>query len=97
MTFRDPKLQAHCERVTALVSDCPVEQRPVLGLIDALYWFRLVEGEDSPRVAEALEHLLSAELRPALRQWYQRWGSHMNEAAIEFRDRLSDLAGEKFG
>ena len=97
MIFRDAKLQEHCERAAAVVPDCPTGQRPVLGLLDAWDWFRLIEGEDSPRVAEAVELLLSPELRPALRQWYQRWGSNMNEGAIELRDRLSVLAGEKFG
>ena len=97
MTFRDAKLQQHCEQVAAVVSSCPPEQIPVLGLLDAWDWFRLTEGEVSPRATEAVELLLSSELRPALRQWYQRWGSDMNEAAIRFRDRLSELAGERFG
>lgn len=97
MTFRDRKLQQHCERAAAVVSGCPPEQLPVLGLLDAWYYFRVTEGEDSPRSAEAIEHLLSAELRPALRQWYQRFGTATNENAIRFRDRLSELAGEKFG
>jgi hypothetical protein len=97
MTFRDAKLQQHCERAAAIVSGCPAEQRPVLGLLDAWYWFHLTEGEQSPRVAEAVEHLLSPELRPALRQWYQRCGPDMNENAISVRDRLSKLAGERFG
>ena len=97
MTFRDPKLQQHCERAAAVVTGCPTEQLPVLGLLDAWYWFRTVEGEDSPRAAEAIEHLLSAELRPALRQWYQRFGDGMNENALRFRDRLSELARERFG
>jgi hypothetical protein len=96
MTFRDPQLQRHCERTASVVKGCPAEQLPVLGLLDAWYWFRLVEGEESPRVAEAIEHLLSPELRPALRQWY-RHGGDMNEGAVCFRDRLSELAGEKFG
>jgi hypothetical protein len=97
MTFRDPKLQQHCERAAAVVSGCPPEQLPVLGLLDACYWFRVTEGEDSPRAAEAIEHLLSSEFRPALRQWYQRHGADMNESAIHFRERLSELAGERFG
>src|SRR5437870_12655932 len=97
MTFRDPKLQQHCERAAAVVQGCPSEQLPVLGLLDAWYWFQLVEGADSPRAAEAIEHLLSLELRPALRQWYQRWGEDMNPNALAFRDRLSELAGETFG
>jgi len=97
MIFRDRKLQQHCERAAAVVTGCPAEQLPVLGLMDAWYWFRLTEGEDSPRVAEAIEHLLSAELRPALRQLYQQAGDKMNENAVRFRDRLSELAGERFG
>jgi hypothetical protein len=97
MTFRDAKLQQHCEKTAAVVTGCPPEQLPVLGLLDAWYWFHLTEGDDSARVAEAIEHLLSAELRPALRQWYQRWGDDMNENALRFRDRLSELAGERFG
>jgi hypothetical protein len=28
---------------------------------------------------------------------YKRWGDDMNEGAISFRNRLSELAGEKFG
>jgi hypothetical protein len=65
--------------------------------MDAWHWFRLTEGENSPRAAEAIEHLLSPELRPALRQWYKRWGDEMNENALNFRNHLSELAGEKFG
>lgn len=75
----------------------PAEQLPVLGLLEAWHWFHLTEGEESPRAAEAVEHLLSPELRPALREWYQRQGAGMNENAISLRDRLSELAGEKFG
>ncbi len=71
MTFRDAELQQHCERAAAAVSGCPHELLPVFGLLDAWHWFRLIEGEDSPRAAEAIEHLLSPELRPALRLWYQ--------------------------
>ncbi len=97
MTFRDGKLQQHCGRAAAVVSSCPPEQLPVLRLLDAWDWFRVTEGEDSPRAVEAIEHLLSAELRPALRQWYQRFGADMNENAIHSRDRLSELAGERFG
>jgi hypothetical protein len=97
MTFRDPKLQQHVERTALLMTSLPDEQRPVCGLLDAWYWFRTVEGEDSSRAAEAVEHLLSAELRQALRQWYQGFGDKMNPAAIDFREHLSQLAGEKFG
>ncbi len=97
MTFRDSKLQKHCERVAAVMSGSPSEHLLVLGLLDAYHWFQHTEGGESPCAVEALEHLLSAELRPALRQWYQQCGDDMNEGALRFRDRLSDLAGERFG
>ena len=97
VTFRDPQLQKHFERAVSLVQGCPPEQLPICALLDAWHWFHLTEGDDSPGAKEAIEHLLSLELRPGLRSWYQRWGAGMNPAAVEFRDRLSELAGERFG
>jgi hypothetical protein len=79
------------------MTSLPEEQRLVCALLDAYQWFGLTEGEDSPRVVEAMAHLLSAELRPALRSWYRGCGDDMNPAATEFRQRLSRLAGERFG
>ena len=97
MTFRDQKLQKHVAGATVVITGLPDDQLPVCGLLDAWYWFRVTEGADSPRAAEAIEHLLSSELRPVLRRWYQRHRDDMNENAINFRDRLSELAGETFG
>src|SRR5262249_5854669 len=97
MTFRDSQLQSHYERTVSLVQSCPTEELPICALLDAGHWFHLTEGDTSPRVGEAIEHLLSTELRPALRSWYHRFGETMNPAATEFRDRLSQLAGERFG
>ena len=54
MILGDRKLQEHCERAAGLVFDCPPEQRPVLGVLDACDWFRLTEGEDAPRLAKAI-------------------------------------------
>lgn len=97
MTFRDAQLQKHFERVVSKVQGCPPDQLPVCGLLDAWHWFRLIEGEESARSSEAIELLLSPELRPALRDWYRRFGEKLNPFAIEFRDQLSAIAGEKFG
>ncbi len=97
MTFRDSQLQSHYERVVSLVQDCPTEERPVCALLDAWYLFHLIEGDASIRACEAIEHLLSSELRPALRSWYHRHEADMNLAATEFRDHLSQMAGEQFG
>ena len=96
MTFRDGQLQKRFDRVVSTVQDCPPDQLAVCALLDACQWFRLIEGDESPRASEAIEHLLSPELRPALRIWYRRLGYQMNPYAIEFRDQLSDMAGEVF-
>lgn len=85
------------ERVVALMTSLPEDVRPICGLLDGHDWFSLVGGDDSTQAREALALLLSAELRPALRQWYLRCGSEMNPGALEFRQRLSALAGERFG
>ncbi len=97
MRFRDALLQKRFERVTTSVQGYPPEQLPIWGLLDAWHWFRLIEGEESPRAGEAVELLLSPELRPALRDWYRRVGDQMNPFATEFRNQLSVLAGEEFG
>lgn len=97
MTFRDAELQKRYERVISTAQNCPPEQLPVYALLDAWHWFSLIDGEESPRSRETIELLLSPELRPALRDWYRRWGDDMNPFAIEFRDQLGELAGERFG
>jgi hypothetical protein len=97
MTFRDAQLQKRYERVISSVQGYPPDQLPIWALFDAWNWFRLIEGAESPRAGEALELLLSPELRPALREWYRRTGEQMNPFAIEFRDQLSEIAGERFG
>jgi len=97
MTIRDPKLQKHYERVVSVVQGCPPDQLPICALLDAWQLFQRIEGDASPPTREAMEHLLSAELRPALRSWYQCCGEDMNPTALEFRDHLGELAGERFG
>ena len=97
MKFNSPELQRHVERVYAVVNGMSDDQKLVCGLMDAHYFFGVTEGVDSPKVREALEHLLSSELRPALCDWYRQAGDKINPAAKEFRDRLSEMTGEKFG
>ena len=96
MTFQDSQLQRHYERTVSIFQSCPTDELPILALLDAWHWYRLTEGDASPRVREAIEHLLSTELRPALRNWYHRHGEGTNPAANDFRDRLSQLTGERF-
>jgi hypothetical protein len=96
MTFRDAQLQKRFERAISSVRGYPPDQLPIWGLLDAWHWFRLIEGVESPRASEAIEILLSPELRPALRDWYRRVGEQMNPFALEFRKQLSAIAGEEF-
>ena len=93
MTFRDLQLERHFEKVVSHNSSFPSELLPVLGLLDAWQRFHLLEGDDSPRTREALDLLLSSELRPALRIWYSRFGNDMNPAAREFRHGLGSWRG----
>jgi hypothetical protein len=55
----------------------------------------MMEGPHSSKVHETIERLLMPELRSVLHRWYQRAGADLHPAAIELRDRLSHLAGER--
>src|SRR5437870_11212685 len=72
VNFTDSQLQTCYERNFAEVTDLSPELRQVSALIAAHDLFRLIEGPHSPRVHEAIEHLLLPALRPVLRRWYQR-------------------------
>ena len=95
VNFTDPQLQKCYDRNFAEAAESSGELRQVAALIAAHDVFRLMEGPHSPRVHEAIEHILLPTLRPVLRRWYQRADAEMNPAAIEFRDHLSQLAGER--
>ena len=99
MTFQHRDLRQFYKRVMALkVEGLTDEERPVFALMDAYDWFRRIDGDQAAKIQEIISHLLSAELRPALRSWYRRHkrGS-CNYAVNELRDRLSKLAEESFG
>ena len=95
MTFHDPQLQqcydAHLGNVDAALGDLG----PVYALISTHNWFARLEGAHSARVHETIDCLLSKPMRPALRRWYGRSVIEMDAIAIEFRNQLSRLAGER--
>src|SRR5438105_6518753 len=97
MNFEDTQLKACFERNFAEALGGSDELREVGALIATHDWFRMIEGSHSSRVHEAIEHLLSPGLRPGLRDWYRHCGVEMSPAAIQLRDHLSQLAGEKLG
>ena len=95
MTFQDQMLQQHYDRAFALMSGVSFELRPVCALMDAYVFFKHTDGEQAPRVREAIYHLSEPDLRPALRQWFQiMCADEMNPAATKFRRKMSELIGE---
>jgi hypothetical protein len=97
MIFQHPDVEQFYERVVALkVGGLTDEERPVFALMDAWGWFRLLDGDQTAKIQDIINHLLSPALRPALRSWYHRYGDKMNPTAIEFREHLRQLAGELF-
>lgn len=94
MEFEDNELQKHCERVMAVMTKLPQDLRYICALMDAYGWFKLVEGDESPKVQEAQRHLVSPELRNSLKEWYKRLSS-INPSAEEFRKFFEQSIGEK--
>lgn len=95
VNFADTQLQACFERNLAEV-DAADELRQVRALMMTHDWFRMLEGPHSQRVHDAIDILLSRELRSGLQQWYRRPGTSLDAEAIAVRDHLSQLAREKF-
>jgi hypothetical protein len=96
VTFTDTQLQACFElKLIDQAADLPDELREVGALMATHDWFRMLEGFHSARVHETTERLLSPGLRPGLRRWYRHPAINLGTAAIEFRDRLSRVAGER--
>ena len=95
MTFQDSQLQQCYDIHLGKVGNALGDLGPVYALIATYNWFAMLEGPHSARVHETIERLLSTEMRPALRHWYGRSGLKMDFIAIEFRNQLSRLAGER--
>ena len=96
MNFTDTQLQACFElKLSDQMNGIPADLREVGALIATHDWFRMLEGAHSTRVHETIERLLSPGLRPGLQGWFRRPDSTRGTAAIEFRDRLNQLAGER--
>ena len=96
MNFTDPQLQKCYENRFADLPELRGDERQISALIAAYDLFEMLEGPHSSRVHELRDHLLRPELRPGLRRWYQRADANWDRAAVELRDQLSRLAGEKF-
>jgi len=95
VNFKDTQLQQCYDRNLLEAGDASGDLRQVRALIATHDLFQMLEGSHSTRVHETLEHLLSTPLRPGLRLWYQRSGAETDSATVEFREQLSQLAGER--
>ncbi len=95
VNFTDPQLQKCYAGNFTEAGGFSDERRQVRALLAVHDLFQMLEGPHSSRVHEVIEHLLLPGLRPELRRWYQRSGADLNPAAIEFREHLSQLAGER--
>lgn len=95
MNFNDPQLQKCYDSNLREAGNASEDLRQVRALVVTYNLFQMLEGAHSARVHETIEHLLSTPLRPELRRWYQRPGAETDFAAVEFRDQLSQLAGER--
>ena len=95
MNFKDTQLQQCYDRNLVEAGDVSEDFRRIHALIATHDFYQMLEGAHSTSVHETIEHLLSTGLRPGLRRWYQRSGAGTDSAAIEFREQLSRLAGER--
>lgn len=94
MKFTEQQLTDCYEKNLVAARGFPAHVREVCALIGVHGVFRMLEGPHSPRVHEAIAHLLSPPMRPALRRWYRHFGLDLDAGDIEFREQLSQLAGE---
>jgi len=95
LNFKDTQLQQCYDRNLVEAGDVCEDLRRIHALITTHDFYQMLEGAHSIRVHETIEHLLSTGLRPGRRRWYQRSGAGTDSAAIEFREQLSQLAGER--
>ena len=91
--FDDVQLQQHCERVISLMTSLPEDLRPICALLDAWYWYKVAEGDQSSKVSEAMRLLSKPEMRSALKSWYLQQ-HNVNVAVDEFRRILEKTTGD---
>jgi len=93
--FNDTELQRCYESNLAGAGPAPGELTQISALLAVRTTFAALEGIRSARVHEAVEVLLSSELRPGLRRWYRLTHDSLDEFELELRNHLSNLAGER--
>lgn len=95
LNFSDPEVRKCYEKHLAEARERSGELCEVDALLATHDLFVMLEGPHSERVHEAIEHLLSARMRPQLRRWYEQSAGDLDPAAAGFRQQLNCLAGEQ--
>ncbi|MGO8763997.1 MAG: hypothetical protein ACLQSR_02545 [Limisphaerales bacterium] len=84
MNIKDAQVRKCYDDQLVDAGEATEDLRQVHALLATHDLFQMLEGAHSIRVYETIEHLLSPEMRPGLRRWYQRSGGGEDYAAIEF-------------
>lgn len=95
VNFIDVELQKCYDSHLAEMDGLAQDLGQIRALIATSVLFRMLDGPHSVRVQEIMECLISPELRPALRSWYQRLATEKERLAMEFRNELNQLTGEQ--
>ena len=95
LSFTDAHLQKCYDSNLAVTDGLAQDLREIRALIATRELFQMLDGPHSIRTHEIMEHLVSAELRPALRRWYQRPAAETKSFSTEFRNALNKLTGEQ--
>jgi hypothetical protein len=95
VNFTDAQLQKCYDSNLAETDDLAQDLRQIRALIATYDLFQMLDGPHSVRADEILDRLVSAELRPALRGWYQRSSAETEPVSMEFLNELNELTGER--
>ena len=95
-SFTDPHLQKYYAASVNEADGLAEAPRQVRALMAVHDLSHMLEGPHFLGVHEAIWNLLSPNLRPALRGWYQLSGPDKIPSATVLRDHLSEMAGERF-
>ena len=95
MDTTHPKIKRLVETVVSQCTWLPKSQRTITALMDAYISHYLQDGPDAEPTKEALRLVTSAEMRPALKEYYRRLGPKRGEEMQKIYCRLSAAAGEE--
>jgi hypothetical protein len=99
--FQDPDVQKAFEKMFEEAKGSKMlnrglsdEHLQVLVLMSMYFWFRTMGDGESTKTQEIVEHLVTVDLRPALRGYYRRYSWCETASFTGLCDRLGHLAEE---